>query len=120
MNHFHLPAHRRVSSASRYGNPAGGSGACEPGAASGAATPLPPHRALPARTSVERMGGGSVIGGHSSYRPISCPPKPGYTHAARAGTPGGGGGHSSAISPGPGMHYNDFRHDDNMSQQSFR
>ena len=59
---------------------------------------------------------------HSSavHRPISCPPKPGYTHAARAATLPANVG--TAISPGPGMHFNDFGSgggDDIVSQQSF-
>ena len=100
MNHFHLPPSRR-SSTSRY---------------------MPP----PSRTSVENLNGGSA-----AHRPISCPPKPGYTHSARSSTlpstPGASGGHyGTAISPGPGMHFNDFTsaggvpRDDAISQQSFR
>ncbi len=77
-----------------------------------------------ARPSTENLGG---FGSGGVHRPISCPPKPGYTQLARAGTPGGG--YSSAISPGPGMHFSDFplspgggggRMDDAVSQQSFR
>ncbi len=80
-----------------------------------------------ARPSTENLGG---FGSGGVHRPISCPPKPGYTQLARAGTPGG---YSSAISPGPGMHFSDFplsgggmgggapgRMDDAVSQQSFR
>ncbi len=59
----------------------------------------------------------------SVHRPISCPPKPGYTHSARASTLPSNVG--TAISPGPGMHFNDFGASavrsevDAVSQQSF-
>ena len=111
INHFHVPAWRRPSATSHYMIPSSAS------MAAGAPTP-----------STENVHSSMGLGlmGMSTHRPISAPPKPGYTQTAggRASTPGGGYG--SAISPGPGMHFNDFssgvggRHDDAMSQQSFR
>ncbi len=126
INHFHLPAWRRPSVASHHHHHHyGAGGATTPGAIMS-----------PTRPSMENLGVAGAGAGH--YRPISCPPKPGYTQTAggRAGTPGfgagGAGGVGSAISPGPGMHFNDFvgggggsgggggRLDDAISQQSFR
>ena len=84
INHFHLPPSRRASSSSRNY-----------------------HTSQAQRMSVENLMPSSA-----AHRPISCPPKPGYTHSARG---------SSAISPGPGMHFNDFKNqEDLISQQSFR
>ncbi len=94
INHFHLPPSRRASSSSRYAP---------------MATPMTTPMATPMATPHTRMSTENM-----HHRPISCPPKPGYTHAARSGTP------ASAISPGPGMHFNDFRNDDAVSQTSFR
>ncbi len=115
INHFHLPSWRRPSATSQYH-------------LSGSRATTPMMMMSPSRPSTEHLGVGS--GGHPSYRPISCPPKPGYTQTAggRAGTPGFGGV-GNAISPGPGMHFNDFagggigggnRLEDAVSQQSFR
>lgn len=74
--------------------------------------------------SSSRMSTDNLNGSSAAHRPISCPPKPGYTHSARSATlpntPGGGGGYGSAISPGPGMHFNDFASTDGLSQHSFR
>jgi hypothetical protein len=115
MNHFHLPPSRRASSSSRYPPPPSVPVATAmqqeadamAAMAAGSQTPVP--------------GGGGMVTSSSIHRPISCPPKPGYTHSARASTLPAHMG--SAISPGPGMHFNDFggcgRSDDVVSQQSF-
>ncbi len=89
LNHFHLPPSRRTSAASHS---------------------YQAYHTAPSRTSMDAPLGAN--------RPISCPPKPGYTLARSCGV-----GYGSAISPGPGMHFNDFNtsvNDDVASQQSFR
>lgn len=91
INHFHIPPHRRTSSSSR-------------------------HATLPPNTPASAMSGRISVEPPAAHhlRPISCPPKPGYTQARP---------HiNSAISPGPGMHFNELsgRSDDVVSQQSFR
>ncbi len=91
INHFHLPPSRRSSSISRYAS-------------------ATPHPYSVASADLSHQG---------PYRAATCPPKPGYTQA-RSRTPGGLG-YGSAISPGPGMHFNDYSTaDDTISQQSFR
>lgn len=91
INHFHVPPHaRRGSSVSRYARE------------SGMATPVHPQAST------------DQLSASQHHRPISCPPKPGYTHAMRASTLPTG--FSTSMTPGPGMNYND----DGVSQASFR
>ena len=90
INHFHLPPSRRASSSSRYPPP-----------------PSVPTSALHHHEAVEAASGRATpVHSSAVHRPISCPPKPGYTQAARSATLPADRG--SAISPGPGMHFNDF------------
>ena len=90
INHFHLPPSRRASSSSRYPPP-----------------PSVPTSALHHHEALEAASGRATpVHSSAVHRPISCPPKPGYTQAARSATLPADRG--SAISPGPGMHFNDF------------
>ena len=104
INHFHLPPSRRASSSSRYPPP-----------------PSVPTSALHHHEAELASGRATPVHSSGVHRPISCPPKPGYTQtAARAATLPANVG--TAISPGPGMHFNDFGSgagDDVVSQQSF-